>query len=175
MAEALLDEILARFAERFDRTFSECRTAELPLYGGEISDFEKYRAGELKGLGDRWGLSCDIVERLVHHYGTDYLKILALGLIDRELLQPLSAEGVVLKGEVIYAVEDEMSMSLEDFMERRTDLKHFDRDGGLNVAEEVAALMGRRLQWDEDERQRQLREYRMAVEKMRAFGIGPAS
>ena len=169
MAEALLDETLDRFSDRFDRRFSECRTAELPLYGGDIADFEEYAAGELRGLGDRWRLSRDIVERLVHHYGTDYLKLLALGLIDRDFLHPLSPESVVLKGEVIYAVEDEMTMSLDDFMERRTDLKHFDRQWGLNVAEDVADLMGRRLQWDEAERQRQVETYRIAVRKMMAF------
>jgi glycerol-3-phosphate dehydrogenase len=169
MAEALLDEVLDRFGEQFEHPFSECQTADLPLYGGDIADFEKYAAGELKGLGDRWGLSPDVIARLVRHYGTDYLKILSLGLTNREFLDPLSPDTIVLKGEVIYAVEDEMTMSLEDFLERRTDMMHFDPHWGTSIAEEVADLMGKRLQWDEAERERQLTAYRTAVETMIAF------
>ena len=175
MAEGLLDEILDRFGDRLGRDFSECQTAKMPLYGGDIADFEQYVASELKGLGDRWGLSPDMVERLVHHYGTDYLKILSLGLIDGELLRPLSSETIVLKAEVIYAVEDEMAMCLEDFMARRTELKHFDLSRGTGVAKEVARLMGMRLQWDEAEKERQLGAYRAAVAKMMEFRGGRVS
>jgi alkyldihydroxyacetonephosphate synthase len=172
MAESLLDELLDRFGDRLEGPFSECRTAELPLYGGDIADFEKYAAGAIKGVGDRWGVSPDVIARLVHHYGTDYLKILALGLTDPEFLWPLSPGGNVLKGEVIYAIEDEMTMTLEDFMERRTNLMHFDPHRGMNIAEEVADLMGNRLRWNEAERQRQLSAYRDAVEKMMGFRTG---
>ncbi|MDZ7290698.1 MAG: glycerol-3-phosphate dehydrogenase [candidate division KSB1 bacterium] len=169
MAEELLDEILGRFTERFDHPFAECQTAKIPLYGGDIAEFATYVAGEMKGVGNRWGLAPKVVVRLLHHYGTDYLKILSLGLIDRDLLQPLSSDTEILKGEVIYAVEDEMAMTLKDFMERRVDLQHFDPQRGLNVAEKVAHLMGKRLQWDEAERQRQVEAYRNAVEEMMAF------
>ncbi|MFQ6114760.1 MAG: glycerol-3-phosphate dehydrogenase C-terminal domain-containing protein, partial [bacterium] len=172
MAEVLLDEILSRFADRFERQFSECQTASQPLYGGEIADFEKYLAAELKGIGNAWGLSSKIVKRLLYHYGTDYLKILALGLVDRDFLLPLSTEPALtaaLKGEVIYAVEEEMAMTLDDFMERRTDLKHFSPEQGRNIAAEVANLMGQQLQWTGQEKQQQLEAYCHGVEKIIAF------
>jgi glycerol-3-phosphate dehydrogenase len=175
MAESLLDEILTRFADRFDHRFAECQTAAVPLFGGGVADFVNYVAGEIKGIGDRWGLPPKIVERLLHHYGTDYLKILSLGLSDREWLRPLSSDTDVLKGEVIYTVEDEMAMTLEDFMERRVDLQHFGHQRGMNFAEKVAYLMGKRLQWDETEKQRQLETYRHAVEEMMAFRRNRAS
>jgi glycerol-3-phosphate dehydrogenase len=169
MAETLLDEILTCFADRFDHPFSECQTAKASLFGGDIADFKKYTAGEMKGLGKRWGLSPPIIERLLHHYGTEYLKILSFGLINRKFLEPLSFGNTVLQGEVIYAVEDEMAMTLEDFMERRTDMMHFDSARGIEVAAAVAQLMGMRLRWDSAERKRQLEAYRNAVEKMMAF------
>ncbi|MFQ5864634.1 MAG: glycerol-3-phosphate dehydrogenase [bacterium] len=178
MAETLLDEILARFGDRFDHGFSECRTAEEPLYGGDIGHFEKYVAGVLKGAGNRWGLSPKIVERLLHRYGTDYLKVLAMGLNDRKALHSLSAEPpvtTVLKAEVLYAVEEEMAMTLADFMERRTDLKYYGPEQGLYVAKEVANLMGQQLRWDPLERHRQLETYRNSVDKMLAFRSEPVS
>jgi glycerol-3-phosphate dehydrogenase len=169
MAETLLNEILTRFADRFEHPFSECQTAKVSLFGGDIADFKKYTAGEMKGLGQRWGLSPPIIERLLHHYGTEYLKILSLGLSNRKFLEPLAFGSTVLQGEVIYAVEDEMAMTLEDFMERRTDMMHFDSARGLEVVEAVAQLMGRRLRWDGAETKRQLAAYRNAVEKMMAW------
>jgi glycerol-3-phosphate dehydrogenase len=60
-------------------------------------------------------------------------------------------------------MEDEMAMTLEDFMERRTDLTHFDGGGGMSVAGEVARLMGGHLGWGEAETKRQLNRYRHAV------------
>jgi len=163
MAEAVVDEILTRFFPRFEHRFGESRTQGMPLPGGRISDFESYAEGVVRGAGGRWGLTSRMVDRLLRNYGTDYLKILALGLSRRELLEPLSTDSLVLKGEVVYAMEDEMAMTLEDFMERRTDLAHFDRGGGLSVAGEVAGLMGGHLGWGEAETKRQLDRYRHAV------------
>ena len=40
----------------------------------------------------------------------------------------------------------------------------------MNLAEEVAHLMGNQLHWDEAERKRQLEAYRSSAEKMMAFG-----
>ena len=163
MAEAVVDEVLIRFFPGSEHRFGEGRTAGMPLPGGRISDFESYAEGVVRGVGDRWGLTSRMVERLLRNYGTDYLKILALGLSRRELLEPLSSDSLVLKGEVVYAMEDEMAMTLEDFMERRTDLAHFDRDRGMSVVQEVARLMGDCLGWGEAETKRQLDRYRHAV------------
>ena len=163
MAEAVVDEILTRFFPRVEHHFGGSRTKGTPLAGGRISDFESYAEGVVRGVGGRWGLTSRMVERLLRNYGTDYLKILALGLSRRELLEPLSSDSLVLRAEVIYAMEDEMAMTLEDFMERRTDLAHFDRGGGMSVAGEVARLMGGHLGWGEAETKRQLNRYRHAV------------
>jgi len=175
MAEAVVDEILSRFFPRFEHRFGESRTKGMPLPGGRISDFESYAEGVVRGAGDRWGLTSRMVERLLRNYGTDYLKILALGLSRRELLEPLSSDSLVLRAEVIHAMEDEMAMTLEDFMERRTDLTHFDRDRGMSVVQEVARLMGDHLGWDEAETKRQVDRYRHAVTGQIVRGPGRMS
>ena len=170
IAEAVVDEVLERFGNRFEGKVSECRTTEVPLSGGDIADFQRYTAGELGGAGDRFGPSSRVLARLLRHYGTDYLKILSLGLIDRKFLEPLSPSSEVLKGEVVHAVEDEMAMTLEDFMERRTEIGHFHSDHGVDVAETAAALMGARLDWDESERKRHIEAYRSSAEESIAPG-----
>jgi glycerol-3-phosphate dehydrogenase len=66
-------------------------------------------------------------------------------------------------------VEEEMAMTLEDFMERRADLKHFSSQCGLEVAERVAHLMGGQLGWSETDKRREVERYRNAVLRMTEF------
>jgi glycerol-3-phosphate dehydrogenase len=160
MAEAVVDQIATRLQKRF----GECRTTRLPLAGGGISDFPTYADGVVRAAAGRWGLHGKGIERLVSNYGTDFLKVLALGIRRPELLDPLASDGAVLKAEAIHAVDEEMAMTLQDFLERRTDLSHFDKRQGLRAAPEAARLMGEALGWDPPEVERQLDRYRQAVE-----------
>ncbi|MCJ7811292.1 MAG: glycerol-3-phosphate dehydrogenase, partial [Dehalococcoidia bacterium] len=75
----------------------------------------------------------------------------------------------VLGVEAIYAAEEEMALTLEDFMARRTDLMLFDHNHGLSAASEAARLMGTVLGWDSQQRQQQVERYRDAVAAMTAF------
>lgn len=54
-------------------------------------------------------------------------------------------------------------MTVTDFFARRASVFYWTHDGGLGVAEAVAAEMGRMLNWSEPERQRQLADYRSWV------------
>ncbi|RMD94802.1 MAG: glycerol-3-phosphate dehydrogenase, partial [Calditrichaeota bacterium] len=173
MAKTLLDETLQRFADRFSKPASACRTDTVPLYGGEIADFAKYVDGETRGWGPLWELPKAALQRLIQNYGTDYHKVLALALENRAWLQPLVPGCRVLKGEVLYAVAQEMAMTVEDFMARRTDLQHFDTSRGLAAVDEVAELMAQLLGWTDAEKNRQLEIYRRKVAKMMAFQSEP--
>jgi glycerol-3-phosphate dehydrogenase len=167
MAESLIDEILQRYAYRLEGDFRPCMTAETPLVGGEMAEFQSYLKAQSLGLVDRWGLSLRTVEHLIRSYGRSHMDILALGFGDRKLLEPLCPGCPVVKAEVIYAVEDEMAVTLEDFMSRRTDLMHFYGNGRLPVL--VAKLMGRRLGWKRARRKAEIHRYRQAVEEMFQF------
>ena len=65
-----------------------------------------------------------------------------------------------------------MALTLQDFMQRRTELMLFDQQHGLDAAEEAARLLGSVLGWDGRERQRQVSRYREAVARMTAFTAG---
>ena len=99
------------------------------------------------------------------------MDILALGLRDRACLEPLGRDCPVIKAEVIYAVEEEMAMTLDDFMGRRTSLMHFDEEQGLPVIETVAKIMRARLGWKRDRLTAEIRKYRQAVGE----GVGKGS
>lgn len=167
MAKSLIDQVLERYAHRLHGDFQPCRTAETALVGGEMAEFPSYLKAQCLGLVGRWGLSLRTVEHLIRSYGRSHMDILALGFNDRKLLEPLYPGCPVVKGEVIYAVEDEMAVTLEDFMSRRTDLMHC--DGKERLPEIVAKLMGRRLGWKRARRKAEISRYRQAVEDMFYF------
>jgi glycerol-3-phosphate dehydrogenase len=169
MAEDLLDRVLAQEGKRFGWSAAPCRTAERPLPGGDLDEFERFAEATTSALEENWGLPRSAAERLVRTYGTEYVKVLGYALPDRQLLRPLLPGGSVLRVEAIYAAAEEMALTLEDFMARRTDLMLFEHNHGLNAATEAAGLMGTVLRWDSRQRQQQVQRYREAVAAMTAF------
>jgi glycerol-3-phosphate dehydrogenase len=171
MAQDLLDRLVAGEGRRVDWSPRPCCTADLSLPGGDFQDFESYSEGAVAALEEGWGLSPAVASRLVRTYGTEHVKILAYGLRDKRLLEPLTSRIPVLRAEVLYAVEEEMAVTLEDFLDRRADLMLFDPSGkkGLDAAPPAARLMGSVLGWGWRARREQLRRYREAVAAMMAF------
>jgi len=169
MAQDLLDRLVAAEGRRLDWSHRPCSTAELPLPGGDVEGFEIYAEGAVAALEEGWGLPPAVASRLVRTYGTEHVKILAYGLRDKRLLEPLASGSAVLRAEALYAAEEEMAVTLEDFLARRTDLMLFDRDRGLHVAPLVVRLMGSVVGWGWRGRREQLRRYREAVAAMMAF------
>ncbi|MGD8370285.1 MAG: glycerol-3-phosphate dehydrogenase/oxidase [Syntrophobacterales bacterium] len=167
MAKSLVDQVLKRYDDLLEGDFSPCSTAETPLVGGEMADFPSYLKAQSLGLKDRWGLSQINVEHLIHSYGRNHMDILALGLRNRKLLEPLGPGCRVIRAQVIYAVEDEMALTLEDFMSRRTSLIYF--NGQQDLASTAAKLMGRVLGWNRTRRLAEIRKYRETVQQMFNF------
>ena len=75
-----------------------------------------------------------------------------------ELLHP---DIPALRGEVYHAVEQEMALTLTDFMDRRAALLIFSENFGLAAAEAAADIMGDLLGWDGERRNREVADYRL--------------
>jgi len=169
MAKSLVNLILKNYAHRLPGTFGPCQTAESALTGGEMAEFPSYLKAQSLGLMGRWGLSRRTAEHLIQSYGRNHLDILALALQDKGLVEPLAPGCPVIRAEVVHAVEEEMALTLEDFMARRTGLLHFDADQGMGVADEISHLMSRLLGWDRWRRKAEIKRYREAVADMFHF------
>jgi glycerol-3-phosphate dehydrogenase len=169
MAENLLDRVIEHYSDRFGGQFQPCHTADSALTGGETTDFSSYLRTQMDAMTGYWRLETQTAERLIKNYGSHHMAILALGSRDRQLLDPIHREVPMLRAEVVYAVEEEMALTLADFMCRRVDLMHFDRKHGLAVVERVAAIMGRLLGWSRRHRRTEIGRYRQAVERMLQF------
>ncbi len=167
MAEHLVDHVIER--EEFRKRTARCRTAREPLPGGAVGDFARYKKGAVAALRDGWQMSEEVAGRLIAVYGTDHVRVLSHAVHDRELLEPLMPGSAVLAAEAVHAARQEMAVTLEDFLRRRSDLMLFGEDGGMAVAPQVARLMGTVLGWSGKEIRRQLADYGTAVDHMTAF------
>lgn len=116
----------------------------------------------LPGAGAPVSLDIDpqAQERIAWLYGARTRNLQAMGA---EWLAPLAPGVPVLRGEVRLAVEQEMALTLTDFLDRRSSLLLFSPDHGLAAAEAAAGLMGDLLGWTASEQARQLDRYRMAA------------
>jgi glycerol-3-phosphate dehydrogenase len=169
MAESLLNKVIAQEGQRLGWTPKPCRTAETPLFGGNIDGFDRYAMSAASALAGGWNVPLESAQRLVRVYGTEHVRLLGCARSDPTLLKPLTESCPVLRVEAVYAAEQEMALTLQDFMERRTELMLFDPEHGLDGAEEASNLMGGVLGWDRRERQRQVSLYKDAVAGMTAF------
>jgi glycerol-3-phosphate dehydrogenase len=169
MAEDLVDRVVRQEARRLGGARPPCRTASTALPGGDLDRFERYRGAAAAALEEGWGLSRPAAYHLPDTYGTEYVKVLAYARQSPDLLRPLAPDVPVLAAEAIYAVEEEMALTLEDFMARRTDLMLFEPQHGLEAAGRAATLMGEALGWGRRQRHEQMERYRQAVAAMTAF------
>lgn len=141
-----------------------CRTAELPLPGGESGDFDDFSA-RFKAES---GLPEPIATRLLSLYGARAPGVLALAETNSALREPLGSaerpETALIGAEVVYAFRNELAKTLSDVLLRRT-MVGMGPHVGLDVDEAAARVAAEHLGWDEDRLGRELREYREFVSR----------
>jgi len=159
MAEDTID----RAFESIEESVGPSVTSEVPLVGAE--GYEELR-GQVDDLAAAHGLAADDVERLLSRYGSDIQTILDLMEADPSLAERLPS-GVYHRAEVIFAVEHEGALHLDDVLTRRTRLSIECADRGTEAAPVVAELMAGLLGWDGSTVTRELAHYeaRVAAER----------
>ena len=128
MAEDTVDAVL----HRLDRK-ARCRTRNLPLLGA--AGFREPKPGAPD-------------THLANRFGTLANEVRSLIAVDPSLGEPLVAGLPYLRAEAVYAVRNEMALSLDDVLTRRTRARIFDRGASLTAAPAVAALLAAELGWD---------------------------
>ena len=77
--------------------------------------------------------------------------------------------GGILRAEIAHALDEEMALTLEDLLERRTRLLLFDPGQGLACAAAVADMAAARLGWDRARTAAELEGYRALAASLRRF------
>ncbi len=95
----------------------------------------------------------------LHQYGSDRLKLKKMIEDNPELGEPLHERLPYLKAEVVWAARNEMAMTVEDVLSRRTRALLLDAKASVDMAPETARLMAEEMGWDKTWQKKQVEEY----------------
>jgi glycerol-3-phosphate dehydrogenase len=121
------------------------------------------RWNQREQLAEQHGLSVAQVEHLLHRYGGLVGEVFALMKSDRSLAEPLPGADEYLAAEAAYAVSYEGARHIEDVLMRRTRIGMETAHRGTETAEAVAKIMAPLLGWNDDQREREVEDYRRQV------------
>ena len=169
IAEEVSDDV----SNKLGRT-THSYTDRRPLPGGAMADLETFIRTDLTPRAQGLELSAAQAARLGRLYGSLAHEVLNLVERDGALGGPLAPSasatsrtaGVAILAEAVRAVEQEWTVSLADFLLRRTDLG-LQADQALLDVHEVAAALGDVLGWDATAREEQVAMYRAELAPMR--------
>lgn len=118
----------------------ECITSRLHLHGyNENADFRE----------------------ALYYYGTDAEKIKSLVAADPQLAEPVHPRLPFIKAEIVWAVREEMCMTAEDALSRRTRALLLDAKASMEAAPVVTALIAKELNRNEDWVRKQVNEFNL--------------
>ena len=103
-------------------------------------------AGELSTIAAVREIGPETATRLVARHGTEAPAVVALGA-ELDLIRPLVPGRFFLEAEVAWAVRNELAVSLDDVLARRTRLAQELPDRGAAIAPRVAEIIGADLGW----------------------------
>ena len=161
IAEKAVDLVL----KKLDLKNVRSRTAFTPLHGGDIDSFTALLHVALEKRPAE--ISSTAIPNLLHNHGSAYEQVLTLTKLDPGL-GGLVPDTNVLKAEVVFAVRNEMAVSLGDIVFRRTDIAT-GGNPGKQALQTCAELAAAELGWSKSriENEIQLVESSLPVYKRR--------
>jgi len=149
----LAQNVLKAVEKRLGKKLSRCKTQKQRLIGCEIEDIEKFIYSIKKENPD---FKNTTVEYLGRNYGTEYDNVLKLARQDKRLAKIVTNDGEIL-AEVVYAIKNEMAVTLKDILFRRTGIGTLGNPGET-VLEKVADIAANELGWSADRKKDEILE-----------------
>jgi glycerol-3-phosphate dehydrogenase len=156
-------DVIAIVLERLNRRRGADPTRIAPLPGGDFDSLEPVIGAAARTTGD-----VDLGAHLAKTYGTLWPRVWAE--IDRSDGRATVVDGLPYRmGELRYAIQSEMALTLGDLLIRRAHIAFETRDHGVSAAARAADVVAPLLGWNENARARALDDY--AQEVARTFAI----
>jgi glycerol-3-phosphate dehydrogenase len=152
-ARAVAEQVIDRAAGLLGKQAAPCRTRE-PLPGGEMTDPSDLVASARRAYDAV--LPSDTLPHLIRAYGSRYDRIAALGRENASWDERLSTSSPVIGAELVWAVRNEMAVTLADAVIRRTPLGALGQPE-LSALERAAAIVGAERGWSADRQQEEIR------------------
>ena len=165
LAEALGDRVSRRLGRP-----TPSRTAQLSLDGAdeETGRVEAHAWLDVSAEMAASGLSRETLETLVTLYGRTYHRVMELAGKVPGGAEPLCPSNPDIAAQLHHAVHEELTVSLQDFLLRRTGIGT-SRCQGADCAESIARRLGLMLGWSLRRRDAELEAYRAHVARSQRF------
>jgi glycerol-3-phosphate dehydrogenase len=145
-----------------------CSTLRHPLAGSE-----GYADTYWQSLVARFGISERTARHLSQKFGTRADRVMELVSAERFLAQPIVPDGPPILAEVVFAAREEMAVTIEDVLARRTGLQLWSWKDAIRAAPSVGALLGRELAWSDEQTRAAVDQYTAKIQDlMQKSGIG---
>ena len=156
MAERIVDLVAKKYTRRFDKKFDEIKTKEISLSGGTFKSYQEVQSytDAIYNRIAEVDFNQKDAEYLVHNYGkqTDII------LQKFDDLMHDNMQEKMLKSEVWFTINHEMTCSPTDFFMRRTGRLFFDIQSVFMYKEFVLNEFKNHFSWDEKTTEKNLRE-----------------
>lgn len=149
----LAENVMKIVSGKLKRNPGKCITNKQYLNGCEIKDIEKFIDESKRENRD---FDEKTIECLCKYYGIEFSKVLELAREDKSLSEPLNDDGEII-AQAVYAIRNEMALTLKDILIRRTGVGTLGNPGDEKIVK-LADLAAKELNWDIARREREIRE-----------------
>lgn len=169
MAEKVVDLVADQLFEQHQMTFGDSTTDQVVLSGGTHEGFDSFE--DMKRLmifqGIQMGFDDAFVDYLVNTYGSNagIIFVIAAGMDNGEL----SLNERVLRAELVYCMEAEMTLNYLDFLTQRTSSLYFNLPRVKRTMSRLAYLMGSLLEWPAEKLAEHWEKVEKAVREAETF------
>ncbi|GAB6926457.1 glycerol-3-phosphate dehydrogenase [Paenibacillus sp. JCM 10914] len=153
MAERVVNMVAKHFQDTNGAIYPPCTTNRAHISGGDMEGLSLHQFQEiLTKQGRMLGIQSNDILKLISRYGANTKEILR---IFRVVPREETTELTLLRAEISYSIEHEMTLTALDFLLRRTGWVLFDRQRTERCAVPLMEMMGEMLDWNSEEKQRQ--------------------
>ncbi len=166
---AMAEDAINTVMERLSMPAVPCITSNHRLSG-----FEGWGPNFWQELVREYGVSQETARHLSQKFGATAREVLDLTKDDPGLKKPIVAGLPFVLAEVVYGVREEMAISIEDILARRTGLQLFSWEKARTAAPAVGAVMAGELGWSPSQQKDAVEEYIKKIGRlMRLIGLLP--
>lgn len=138
----LAEKVVDAAIEAMGEAPRPCRTHTMRLRGGNVARFDDF----VRETGTAFAIDEETARHLVCNYGSDLPALARLSRNTPSLGERLTPTCPIRRAEVVHAVREEMALTLEDVVMRRTDLGTLGHPGRPELAC-CAAVMAEEAGW----------------------------
>ncbi|HOC93150.1 MAG TPA: glycerol-3-phosphate dehydrogenase/oxidase [bacterium] len=155
----LAHNVMKMVSRKLNLREPKCVTDKQHLAGCEIEDMNAFLDEKKTANND---FNNETIWRLGKYYGREIDGVLEIARQDKALAAPLNADGEIA-AQAVYAIREEMALTLKDILFRRTGLGTIG-DPGDAVVDAVADVAAEELGWDDSRKSKEVAEAKKMFE-----------